>query len=108
MSPLKYKQCHELPPRTDLACEFSVSESTVSSAKRLPAAAKILTSLTRHPGLIAMLTRHPGLIAMLTRHPGLIAMLTRHPGLIAIRGAIAPENAIKPGWGWGWGWGLRG
>jgi hypothetical protein len=76
MSPLKYKQCHELPPRTDLACEFSVSESTVSSAKRLPAAAKILTSLTRHPGLIA------------------------------IRGAMAPENAIKPGGGWGWG--LRG
>ena len=72
--------------RTDLAREFSVSESTVSRAKRLLAAAKILTSLTRHPGLIA------------------------------IRGAIAPENAIKPGWGvgvggWGlrgWGWGLRG
>ena len=38
----KYKQYHELPPRTDLAREFNVSESTVSSAKRLLADAKIL------------------------------------------------------------------
>jgi DNA-binding FadR family transcriptional regulator len=38
----KYKQHQELPPRTALAREFDVSESTVSSAKRLLAAAGIL------------------------------------------------------------------
>jgi DNA-binding GntR family transcriptional regulator len=38
----KYQQYSELPPRTGLAREFDVSESTVTSAKRLLAAAKIL------------------------------------------------------------------
>jgi DNA-binding GntR family transcriptional regulator len=38
----RYKQHHQLPPRNDLAREFSVSESTVSSAKRLLAGAKVL------------------------------------------------------------------
>jgi DNA-binding GntR family transcriptional regulator len=38
----KYKQHQELPPRTALAREFDVSESTVTRAKQLLAAAKIL------------------------------------------------------------------
>ena len=38
----KYKQYSELPPRLDLAREFSASETTVSRAKQLLADAGIL------------------------------------------------------------------
>ena len=51
-----YKQYSELPRRTDLAQEFSVSESTVTRAKRLLADAGILAK--DHNGVHIVASHH--------------------------------------------------